>query len=73
MGGILTQQCSARGDFDGDVDVRGHINSRSRRRSVSVKRAGFHVTGPWRGGVPWGVVCIDRLASEGVLVVCYCR
>ena len=48
MGGLLTQQCSARGDRDGGGYARGR--RRSRGHSVSVRQEGFHVMGPCSGG-----------------------
>ena len=47
---LLTQRCSARVDFDGDVDAQAREHSRrcSHRRSKSAKRAGLHVIGLWR-------------------------
>ena len=74
MDGLLTQERSARGDCDDGGDA--WVHRRSRRRTckciVSVKRAGFHITGPW-SRVPGGVFRIGGLASEGVLVVWSCR
>ena len=51
MGGPVTRRCAC-GNFGSSGDTRGRRRSRShrrkhrRRRSVSVKRAGFYVTGP---------------------------
>ena len=57
MGRILTQRCSAWGDRNGGGDAGGcrRRRRRRRRRIRSVEygyvRAGFHVTGTWRGSL----------------------
>ena len=48
MGGILTQWCRSCIDCDGVGDA--HARRRSRRRSMSVKLTGFHVSVPGSGG-----------------------
>ena len=57
MGRLVTWG-GAFGNFYGSVDAWGYRRSRrsicSRRRSVSVKWAEFHVTGPLIGRCPWG-------------------
>ena len=45
MGGLVTRRCAHVGlNGGGYAQVHGRGCRRSRRRSVSVKRAGFHVT-----------------------------
>ena len=50
MGWLVTRRCAC-GDHDdgGGARVLSRRRGRRSRHSVSVKRAGFHVTGPWRG------------------------
>ena len=75
MVGILTQRCSACCDCDGVRDARAHRSRRRRscRRSVSVKRAGFHLMGSWSRSLrvsfvsaDWrlGVFCLSGLVDR---------
>ena len=62
MGGLVTRRC-AHGDHDSGRYAWGRRRirrgSRSRRRSVSVKLAGFHVTGPRRGSLGESFISAD--------------
>ena len=61
--GRIVMRWSDRGNQNGGVDAWICICSRrcscSCRRSVSVKRAGFHVMGPWSGSLEELFVALD--------------
>ena len=62
MDGLVTQRGDS-GYHDDGRDARGRRNicrlSRSPRCSMSVKRAGFHVTGTWRRSLGASLVLVN--------------
>ena len=62
MGGLLAQRCSSCSDREGGGDARG------RRRIVETCSGRIPCNGAVKR-VPGGVVCVEGLASEGVLVI----
>ena len=77
MGGLVMRRCAreygGNSDSGGDARVRRHSRIHRCRCSVSMKRAGFHVMGPWSGSLG-GVVRIGGLArgllwSSGIVYI----
>ena len=70
MGGIVTWRCDC-GNQEGGRYAQVRIHRRRCRRSVSVKWAGFHVTGPRSGSLGASFVSADLkvrvLWSSGIV------
>ena len=73
MGGLVMRRCAreygGNSDSGGDARVRRHSRIHRCRCSVSMKRAGFHVTGLLNEAVPGVIISSGGLDSEGVKFV----